>query len=352
VYNSFSKYNQSDALAARRRGPGGGRCKHRTRCIILRPEVTPATAGLRGAPVRPRSRRFRPPPRRPAIDTPSNLHTQLAGQVLSYIQSNRLEPSSHLAETALCEHFKVSRTPLRAALSLLQERGYLEHIPRRGFFTREQAATGAGLPVAHEDELYLTIAEDRISRQLPTNVSEADLARRYDVSKGALTRALQRLLREGLVERRPGRGWSFAPVLALLEPAFQLDADAARLCEEKHRRILGGEAKKISTIELFEMNAEFHELLARSSGNRFFLQAVQQQNRLRRFVNYHWTYGAERVIRTCQEHMSILEAIYGGDLTWAASLLRRHIEISASINPYDDGTDVDATPQHVIPLDR
>lgn len=267
----------------------------------------------------------------------------------------------------------MSRTPLRAALSLLQQRGYLEHIPRRGFFTREQATTGDGasLPVAREDELYLTIAEDRISRQLPTNVSEADLARRYDVSKGALTRALQRLLREGLVERRPGRGWSFAPVLdskethdescrfrlviepqALLEPSFQLDADAARLCEEKHRRILDGKAKEISTIELFEMNAEFHELLARSSGNRFFLQAVQQQNRLRRFVNYHWTYGAERVIRTCQEHMSILEAIQGGDLTWAASLLRRHIEISASINPYDDGTDADATPQHVISLDR
>lgn len=307
----------------------------------------------------------------PDIDSPSNLQTQLAAQILTYIQHNRLAPSSHLAETALCKHFKVSRTPVRAALSLLEDRGYLQHIPRRGFFTREQAndCDASNLPGVVEEELYLTIAEDRISRQLPAQVSEADLARRYHVSKGALTRALQRLLREGLVERRPGRGWMFAPVLdskethdescrfrlaiepqALLEPTFRLDQEAARICEEKHRRILDGKATEVSTIELFEMNAEFHELLARSSGNRFFLQAVQQQNRLRRFVNYHWTYGAERVIRTCQEHMGILEAIRKEDMTWAANLLRRHIEISASINPYDEEVPADAALQHVIPL--
>jgi DNA-binding GntR family transcriptional regulator len=137
---------------------------------------------------------------------------------------------------------------------------------------------------------------------------------------------------------------------ALLENSFELDQEAARACEAKHRQILDGTVRDVSAIELFEMNAEFHELLARSSGNRFFLQAIQQQNRLRRFVNYHWTYGADRVIATCREHMAILEAIQNGDRTWAANLLRRHIEISGSINPYEGALDGDQKPQHVISL--
>jgi DNA-binding GntR family transcriptional regulator len=271
----------------------------------------------------------------------------------------------------LCEHFKVSRTPIRAALGLLEERKFLEHVPHRGYFTLDKAGNGAEvtLPLPAADELYLTIAEERIGGQLPVQVSEADLTRRYGVSKGNLTRALQRLLREGLVERRPGRGWMFTPILdskethdesyrfrlaiepqALLENGFELDQEAAHACEAKHRQILDGTIRDVSAIELFEMNAEFHELLARSSGNRFFLQAIQQQNRLRRFVNYHWTYGADRVIATCREHMAILEAIQNGDRTWAANLLRRHIEISGSINPYEGALDGDQKPQHVISL--
>lgn len=253
---------------------------------------------------------------------------------------------------------------------ILENRGYLERVPHRGFFTRKKVneEPAHSLRPGLDDELYLSIAEDRISRRLPKHVSEADLVRRYKAPKSTLTRALQRFLREGLVERRPGRGWTFTPVLdseeahsqscrfrlaiepqALLEPGFHLDENAARVVAEKHRRILDGNTRRISTIELFEMNAEFHELLARCSGNRFFLQAVQQQNRLRRFVNYHWTYGPERVIRTCQEHLSILEAIQMNNPTWAATLMRRHIEISASISPYDD-VDADTMPQHVIAL--
>ena len=40
-----------------------------------------------------------------------------------------------------------------------------------------------------------------------------------------------------------------------------------------------------SASELFEINSDFHEQLARCSGNRYVLDAVQRQNRLRSFLN-------------------------------------------------------------------
>lgn len=309
------------------------------------------------------------------MQRPSSLHAQLANQVLEYIASHRLPEGTHLPEPELCKRFHVSRTPIRGALRLLCGQGYLEHIPHRGYFTVDGAAQAEHdeLPESEEESLYLEIAEDRINQRLPARNSEADLLRRYPVPRGVLVRVLQRLLREGLVEKRPGRGWMFTPVLdskrmhdesyrfrlaveplALLEPTFRLIEDGAAHCADKHRRILDGTVRQITPIELFEMNAEFHELLAASSGNRFFLQAIQQQNRLRRFVNYHWTYGPERVIETCREHMAVLEALRDGDMPWAASLLRRHLQVSSAVSPYaDDRADdvnVRGAPERVIQL--
>ena len=308
----------------------------------------------------------------------SKFHTRLANQVLEYLVAADIQPGSHLAEPDLCDRFHVSRTPIRGALKLLSAQGYLEHVPRRGYFTSKNSfdRLTTDLPESEEESLYLEIAEDRISQRLPTQNSEADLLRRYPVAKGLLIRVLQRLLREGLAEKRPGRGWMFTPVLdskqmhdesyrfrlaieplALLEESFELDEEEASKSAAKHERILNGNVAQITPMELFEINAEFHELLAAGSHNRFFLQSIQQQNRLRRFVNYHWTFGPQRVIETCHEHMEVLKAIRNGDMQWASSLLRRHLEVSSSFSPYSSSaehasSDIQGSPERVILLNN
>src|SRR5690606_85754 len=188
---------------------------------------------------------------------------RLADEILLYIQARELAPAAHVPEPELCEHFTVSRTPVRAALSLLERRGVLRRVPRKGYFVRQKPpASALAIPQSEEEQLYLTMAEDRITRRLPAHVSEADLLRRYPASKSVLRRVLQRLLREGLVEQRPGRGWMFAPVLdsrqahdesyrfrmaleplALLEAGYELDEHAAVRSEDKHRAILDGKVR-------------------------------------------------------------------------------------------------------------
>lgn len=46
----------------------------------------------------------------------------------------RLEPGRMLSENDICERFGVSRTPVRDALRLLQEQGFVETIPYRGTY--------------------------------------------------------------------------------------------------------------------------------------------------------------------------------------------------------------------------
>ena len=91
-----------------------------------------------------------------------------------------------------------------------------------------------------------------------------------------------------------------------------------------------------ASIALYEMNAAFHEGLAAASGNRFLLVGVQQQNRLRRFANYDWTFGYQRVVVNCREHLAILDRLEAGERAEAATLLRRHLEDAAKLKRNKD----------------
>ena len=46
----------------------------------------------------------------------------------------RLKPGQLLKETEICEKFGVSRTPVRDAIRLLQEQGFVKNVPYQGVF--------------------------------------------------------------------------------------------------------------------------------------------------------------------------------------------------------------------------
>jgi DNA-binding GntR family transcriptional regulator len=297
----------------------------------------------------------------PRDPEPTKLQSELAGRILRLAKERAMPAGAHLTELELAADFKVSRTPVRAALKLLAERGVVEARPNRGYFLRrpvedvEEDDSHAARD-QQADELYLQIARDRTSGELPDYVSEADLLRRYGVGRPALVHVLSQMAQLGVVERNPGHGWSFLPSIdspdaheeayrfrmvlepaAILEPKFNLEQTWIRRMRERHQQVLDRPWVDRSAIEFFEMNAEFHERIVAASGNRFFLLAVQQQNKLRRFHNYNWTYGKERVVGSVQEHLEILEKLADEDREWAAHLMRRHLEKAAGLKPRFNG---------------
>jgi DNA-binding GntR family transcriptional regulator len=286
----------------------------------------------------------------------SRLQRATAERIIELLLATAAAPGHHLPEVELAATLGVSRTPIRGALRLLARRGLLEFRPNRGFFLKRRPparspAPAAAAPPSAEDALCVAIARDRLQGRLGDDCSESDLMRRYRVSRATLTGVLRQLAAVGMAERKAGHGWSFisAPSAsssaldsyrfrmiiepsALLEPGFALDARWILDMRERHRQFLDA-ARRFSPVAFFEMNAEFHEELARASGNTQLHLAVAKQNKLRRFLNYDWTYGPDRVAVSVREHLEVLDALEAGDREWAAQLLRRHIAGAARVKP-------------------
>jgi DNA-binding GntR family transcriptional regulator len=73
-------------------------------------------------------------------------------------------------------------------------------------------------------------------------------------------------------------------------------------------------------------------MLARFSGNRYILQAVQQQNQLRRLEEHAAFYRDARFANSGSEHLQIIEALEAGDQEWASQLMRRHLKTSLQVS--------------------
>ncbi len=149
------------------------------------------------------------------------LMSQLAVRIVDRVRGETLPAGAHLAEQVLADAFHVSRGPVREALTILEREGLVLFHPNRGFFltraSREIPAPEIPAPVSTEDEMYYRFAEDRIRGKLRGHISEAELMARYGISRVKLMKILIRMSQEGWVERRPGHGWNFLPVLDTVE---------------------------------------------------------------------------------------------------------------------------------------
>lgn len=288
------------------------------------------------------------------VDQPTKMQSELAARIIDYVRRNGMVEGDQITEVALAREFKVSRTPVHGALQFLCEYGVFEPLTKAGYLLRKSGQQldkiFIKIPETEEDRLYMKLSSDRAANRLPEHFSETDLMRRYRVTRGFLNRVLQSMSEHGLVERGIGMKWSFTPTLnsaeandesyrfrlviephSVLEPTFKLDDERIARSRQAHAGILTN--PRISSAEWFEINAEFHEMIAAFSGNRFMLQAIQQHNRLRRVLEYHWIYSRERAQRVCDEHMAILDALERHDQIGASYLLRQHLERARGVKP-------------------
>lgn len=284
---------------------------------------------------------------------PSSLQIEIANKVIAMIRSGDLAPGAHLTEQTMTKQFGVSRSPVRGALKLLEERGYVQSRANAGVFIAERAPelpldalVGA---VITTEELYRAIISDRARNALADSLSEVELLERYCAPKGVLLRTLLRMAHEGLIERAKGHGWRFLPGLdskeakyesyrfrmiiecqGMREPTFRADPDKLRSLRREHESFLVMKSAAQTPAAFFEMNATFHETIAALSGNRFIYQAVRQQNQLRRFEEYqHYIIRPSNLSEACEEHMQIIDALLAGDAEWAGALLHRHLDVAS-----------------------
>jgi len=300
----------------------------------------------------------------PPPTAPNRLRRNLAAEIIALMREQACAPGYHLVENEICQHFGVSRTPVRAALNLLAEAGVVEHRANRGFVLVELPAQNppeaAETDEVEEDNaLFVAIAQAHLAGSLPRECTQQELVRLFSARLPVVVRVLRQLSDLGLVERKRGNGWSFVvsidsdqtqresyrfrsiiePAL-LREPSFALTADWVEEMRAEHEAFAELKWRDTLAVEFYEMNARFHIGLAEACGNRYFHQAMEQQNRLRRFLNYGWEFGIERVRASIREHIAILDALESGDKNRAALLMELHLDEARETPPQSKKPDV------------
>ncbi|EFD82702.1 GntR family transcriptional regulator [Klebsiella variicola] len=275
---------------------------------------------------------------------------RIARQILDLISEARFDPGHHLREQHLADALGVSRTPVRAGLKELTRMGAVEARPNQGFFLLKRSNELDQLEIeqskSNDQKLYEQLVHDRIAGILPESFTQTEISQRYDVDRGVLTRTLVKLSEDGLIARNAGHGWRFLQTLnsdialrnsygfrlmiepmALLTPNLHVDRQMLKRLRTRHLRLITHpDITQVPAKEIFETDAAFHELLAEASGNLFVLQAIQQQNRLRRLLEFGSYHNKRRVKEWCEEHVAIIDALRENKQEQAAELMRKHLQ--------------------------
>jgi len=279
----------------------------------------------------------------------SPLVPSLAARIVEIIRRDNLPVGQRITEQSLCDALGVSRSPVRKALQFLAGSGVVRSEPNKGFQVARPARALASWkvePATDSDEaVYLAIADDRLAGELGIEVAETDLMLRYGASRPQVQRVLHRLARDGVVERNPGRGWTFQPLMntpeayregyrfrmiiepaAVLEPDYAIDLGELERCYREQMELLAGGIGKWPVTELFKPGVHLHETIVAGANNRLLLDALRRVNQARRLVEYRDKRNAAGMRAQCEEHLVLIDLLRRGELEEAAAYLRRHLD--------------------------
>jgi DNA-binding GntR family transcriptional regulator len=277
----------------------------------------------------------------------SELQSELVGRIGEWIRSRDHERGERVREAVLSRELGVSRTPVRAALQHLVSAGVLKPHELGGYTVLQLPSVTLETMTRGENAagLYGRMLRDIILNEMPDQATESALMRHYEVGRGEILKVLRRLVREGLAEPLPGRGWTMLKfdieqmrksyhLRTVVEPALLIDRDytidrpALERLRAEQQAALRALSPSSPWRELFEIDAAFHEMLARGSNNDLIVDIIRRQNRLRRLAELFSYSRLERIHASMMEHISIVDALLDGDQAWASALMRQHLVIS------------------------
>ncbi|WP_024800649.1 GntR family transcriptional regulator [Nocardia sp. BMG51109] len=191
---------------------------------------------------------------------------------------------------------------------------------------------------APREAIAHAVREDILAGRLVPGdrLREADLARRFEVSRVPIREALSQLHSEGFVTLVRYRGATVsdtagAAALELVQIRRGLEVLAAQLAAERGGGDVADELREVVELgrstrepdELSSLIVRFHTLVARASGNH------QLQVMLGQILHrVSWVFDQQIEIRTdasWSEHAAIAQAILGGSPIQAGYLMGEHI---------------------------
>lgn len=174
-------------------------------------------------------------------------------------------------------------------------------------------------------------------------LTEAELCKKFGVSRSPVREALRILATDGFVKKMPNRGYAVKQYnLREIEELYEVRLALELFVVESLARrgapdngeisalkrtwtaLLDGSSKKDE--ELARLDTQFHETLAHTVGNKSLvrqLRAINERLMLFRMIDFGKAHRAES---TCHQHLEILKRIAARDVAGARKAMQRNIE--------------------------
>ena len=204
------------------------------------------------------------------ISNPISIREKVYEAIRNDILNGLIAPGERMIETRLASQIKTSRTPVREALHMLEREGLLEAIPRVGYRVK----------ALRQDEVEEICEIRRVNETLAAH--------------WAMERITARELQ------------------ALEENLFHSEAEVRR-----------GNPKSF-----VDLDAEFHEILARASGSERLQELCQLLRRHMLRYRIESIFMEENVLQAIMGHRCIFECIKGKDPVGVEQAIKRHLETS------------------------
>ena len=234
-----------------------------------------------GLPDRPMATNQRPPTR------------LLADQIVAAVRSGEFPPGARLRQETLADRFKVSRTPIREALRILEAKGVVQLIPNQGAVVRTPA---------------------------PSEIREA-----YQVRaelEGLAAELAAEWITEGQIER-----------LAIAEARFKAAVEALSPGGARSAARAPARGARTRQPTWVETNDEFHEVIVEAAGNRRLRDVLADLHEgFLRPVMLATTSMDERWMReNVAQHEAIVAAIVRHDAVEARRQITHHVKRSGEL---------------------
>lgn len=195
-----------------------------------------------------------------------SIYIKLRNMILNF----EIEPNSRLTETELATYFNVSRTPIREALQRLETEDLITIRPKQGCFVK-----------AMDLDEFTDYYQIRVSLEILS-----------------LETACANMSDEALIS-------------------------LCNIWEKNPANETEGEAERVASLD-----EDFHLKLAEGGGNRALVKLLGDiTNRIRIVRRLDFT-DSERVMKTYEEHYSILQHLLKRDLQAAKNEMMHHIKKS------------------------
>jgi DNA-binding GntR family transcriptional regulator len=208
--------------------------------------------------------------RRLIIKNSKSIRQKIYDHLREQLLDGEIPPLQHLVEARIAKEIGTSRTPIREALHSLELEGLIESIPRVGYVVK-------------------AIKEDEVEEICEIRAAIEEVGARW-----AMEKAPQKLI-----------------------------AELRKNISNSEEKAAQGDPKAF-----VELDAQFHEIIARLSGSRRLQELGQTLRRHMLRYRIQSIYLMDNVSRAIQGHKGILEAMEKGDLEEVNRAIKCHLEQS------------------------